>query len=66
MEPDKQDIFVHYEDLLKASVTKEMLREIKSGKHINLEFSCMSYIGKYNKSKKAVEIKIVDIINKKQ
>lgn len=56
---DCSDVFAHYEDLIKGGMTKEMLRSSKAGMAIRLAFSCMSYIGKYNKSKKAVDIQLM-------
>eukprot|EP01017_Pseudomicrothorax_dubius_P029060 TRINITY_DN3501_c0_g1_i7.p1 TRINITY_DN3501_c0_g1~~TRINITY_DN3501_c0_g1_i7.p1 ORF type:complete len:198 (+),score=56.46 TRINITY_DN3501_c0_g1_i7:467-1060(+) len=59
MDQDGSDIFVHFDDLSKASVTKEMLRKTKDGLELKFTFSCMSYVGKYNKSRKAVEIQLL-------
>ena len=58
MDEDNSDIFVHYDDLLKANISKEALKMAKVG-FLRLSFSCMSYIGKYNKSRKAVEVQIL-------
>ena len=57
---DFSDIFAHYEDLIKGGMTKEMLRSTKAGVTIRLAFSCMNYIGKYNKSRKAVDIQLIN------
>lgn len=56
MDEDGSDIFVHYDDLLKSGVTKEFLRAAKQGIVIRFSFNCMNYIGKYNKSKKAINL----------
>ena len=56
MTEDGSDIFVHYDDLSKAGISRDLLRTAKIGNLIHLSFSCMNYIGKYNKSRKAVEI----------
>ena len=56
MDEDGSDIFVHFDDLSKANIGKEMLRNSKSGRMIRLSFSCMQYFGKYNKSRKAIDI----------
>ena len=56
---DFSDIFAHYEDLIKGGMTKEMLRSTKNGVTLRLAFSCMNYIGKYNKSRKAVDIQLI-------
>eukprot|EP01016_Furgasonia_blochmanni_P055620 TRINITY_DN9341_c0_g1_i14.p1 TRINITY_DN9341_c0_g1~~TRINITY_DN9341_c0_g1_i14.p1 ORF type:complete len:480 (-),score=71.52 TRINITY_DN9341_c0_g1_i14:340-1695(-) len=59
MDEDGSDIFVHYDDLCKANISKEMLKAARQGLVIKLSFSCMSYIGKYDKSRKAVEIQLL-------
>ena len=56
MDEDGSDIFVHYDDLMKAGLNKDLLRTAKSGNVIKLNFSCMQYVGKYNKSRKAVDV----------
>lgn len=56
MDDDNRDIFVHYDDLQKAGITKEFLKSSKQGNVIRFSFSCMQYIGKYKQSKKAVEL----------
>jgi len=58
MEDDGSDIFVHYDDLCKAGITKELLRTARMGNMIRVNFGCMAYIGKYNKSRKAIDIQL--------
>lgn len=60
MDEDGSDIFVHYDDLLKSGVTKELLRTAKQGIVIRFSFNCMNYIGKYNKSKKAINLTLLN------
>ena len=57
MDEDGSDIFVHHDDLAKAGIDKVALRDAKNGKTFRFQFSCMNYIGRYNKSRKAVELK---------
>ncbi|CAD8096334.1 unnamed protein product [Paramecium sonneborni] len=59
MDEDKSDIFVHLDDLQKAGVTKEVLKTAKLGSLIRFQFNCMVYVGKYKKSRKAVELKLL-------
>ena len=59
MEDDNSDIFVHYDDLCKANITKDLLRTARMGNMIRLNFGLMAYIGKYNKSRKAIDIQLV-------
>jgi len=59
MEDDGSDIFVHYDDLCKANITKDLLRTARMGNLIRLTFSCMAYIGKYNRSRKAIDIQLL-------
>ena len=60
MDEDGSDIFVHMDDLMKANISKDTLRTIKNGNMLRLSFCCMMYIGKYKKSRKAVDIIIVN------
>lgn len=55
---DGSDLFVHYEDFLKAGISKE---HIQVAKAINTRFSFqkVDYYGKYNLSSKAINIKII-------
>ena len=59
MDEDGSDIFVHYDDLCRAGVSKEILRSAKHGNLVRFSFLCMIYLGKYNKSKKAVELEMI-------
>jgi len=59
MDGDGSDIFVHYDDLLKANINKDLLRTARMGNVIRLSFGCMAYIGKYNKSRKAIDIQLL-------
>ena len=61
MDDDGSDIFVHYDDLSKAGLPKELLRTAKKGNTIKLSFTCLSYIGKHNKSKKAVDLQLLPV-----
>lgn len=56
MDEDNSDIFVHFDDIAKANITKEYLRTTKLGNVINFSFACMTYIGKYDRSRKAVDL----------
>lgn len=47
---------MHFDDLQKANITKEYLKTAKMGNIIRFTFSYMNYIGKYNKSRKAVDL----------
>lgn len=57
LDEDKSDMFVHYDDLAKAGITKETLKRIKQR---NLQgkfaFNSIVYFGKYKRSRKAIEI----------
>jgi hypothetical protein len=55
---DGSDLFVHYDDLLKAGLSKDGIRMAKvSG--IKFAFQTMSYYGKHNLSKKAINIQVL-------
>ncbi|KAM3135900.1 hypothetical protein pb186bvf_012029 [Paramecium bursaria] len=59
MDSDGSDLFVHSDDLQKAGISKEFLRQSKQGFMIRLSFSILEYFGKYQKSRKAVEIQYI-------
>jgi hypothetical protein len=59
MDDDGSDIFVHFDDLIKAGINKDLLRTAKMGNVLRLSFGCMAYIGKYNKSRKAIDIQLL-------
>jgi len=59
MDDDGSDIFVHFDDLIKAGINKELLRTARMGNLIRLSFGCMAYIGKYNRSRKAIDIQLL-------
>ncbi len=61
MDINNSEIFFHYDDFELNGVTKEMLMSYKNGNIIRLSFGCLKYIGKYNISLKAVEIKLVSL-----
>jgi len=61
MDEDGSDIFVHYDDLQKANISKEVLKTARMGCTIKLAFSCMKYIGKYDKSRKATDIQLLKL-----
>jgi len=60
MDEDNSDIFVHFDDIQKANITKDILRGAKNGQVVRLEFSCMNYIGKYKESRKAVNLQLIE------
>lgn len=60
MDIDNTEIFVHFDDFDKIQgMQKEMIMTYKLGNIIRVSFNCMKYIGKYNMSRKAVEVKVV-------
>jgi cold shock CspA family protein len=58
MDDDNSDIFVHFDDLCRANVSKEMLRTVRTGNVLRFNFGLMDYIGKYNRSRKAIDIQM--------
>jgi hypothetical protein len=60
MDEDGSDIFVHYDDLQKAGINKDFLKAARMGQVIKLAFNCMKYIGKYDKSRKATDIQLLN------
>lgn len=62
-EQDNQDIFVHYDDLHKASITDDLLMKFKDQSlSLNLSFCIFEYENKQGFVKrKAVDIKLLNI-----
>ena len=56
MDDDSSDIFLHHDDLTKANIPKDFIKDPKRTKPIRFSFICMNYIGRYDKSRKAVDI----------
>ncbi|EAS04080.2 cold-shock protein, putative (macronuclear) [Tetrahymena thermophila SB210] len=60
LDSDGSDIFVYYDDLEQAGITKKMLKEsVEKKTKLYFKFNCMSYVGKYQNSKKAVDIELI-------
>jgi hypothetical protein len=56
------DLFVHYDELLRAGLTKELIRVAKiTG--ITFSFRCIKYYGKYDLSQKAVDVRMIQDLN---
>lgn len=62
LDHDGSDLFVHYDDLLKAGLTKENIRIAKVIKS-KFAFRLMKYYGKYSLSQKAIDIQLMDCVN---
>ncbi|CAD8178667.1 unnamed protein product [Paramecium octaurelia] len=75
LDSDNSDVFVHLDDLQRAGITKEDLRKLgscfRSQTQVNhygrgnekppsFSFQLMTYVGKYNKSRKAVDLKLIN------
>lgn len=58
MDDDGSDIFCHYDDFFKAGIDMNVLKGAKAGQEVKLSFCCLSYIGRHNKSRKAVDLKL--------
>ncbi len=59
MDADDSDLFVHFDDIQKAGITKEKLKHIKMNEgymQVKFSFKVMEYFGKYRQSRKAVEL----------
>jgi cold shock CspA family protein len=58
---DNKDIFFHFDDMKKTSLSKQFLKEAKNKFIVRFQFKVMGYFGKYTNSKKAVDIELVKI-----
>lgn len=61
LDSDKSDLFIHYDDLLKGGIGKEILIRAKYNYIFHLSFIVMTYYGKHNLSHKAVDIQLLMI-----
>ena len=53
------EIFFHYDDIVNENITNDFLTSYRNGNIIKMSFAAMTYIGKYNESRKAIEICIM-------
>jgi hypothetical protein len=49
---------VHYDDLKKANVSNDILKQSKTNYSLTFSFNIMTYYGKYKYSIKAVDVKL--------
>lgn len=63
-EKDGSDIFFHYDDVKHTLLSKEFLRHATENYDVRFSFQILDYIGKYESSKKAVNINLLSIIAK--
>ena len=62
LDSDGSDMFVHYDDLRKTNISKDLLVSSKTLYSMHFTFHVFEYDGKYRSSKKAVDIKLVSIL----
>ena len=62
-EDDMSDVFVHFDDLQKANMSKEELKITKNSL-LRFSFVILEYFGKHQKSRKAVDIIYLEAIPK--
>ena len=58
---DSSDLFVHYDDLKDAKLSRDILRQAKTNYFLQFSFDIAFYSGKYKESKKAVNLKLLKI-----
>ena len=58
---DGGDVFFHYDDIKNTNLSKEFLRDAKNKFNVRFSFKIMAYYGKYNYSRKAVDIELLSI-----
>lgn len=60
MDNDGSDIFCHFDDFSKAGIDINMLRSAKMGCVLRLSYLCLNYIGRHNRSRKAVDLQLLE------
>lgn len=63
-EKDGSDIFFHFDDVKHTQLSKEFLRHASENYDVRFSFQILDYVGKYESSKKAVNINLLSIIAK--
>ena len=58
---DNSDLFFHFDDMKKTNLSKQFLKDAKNKYLVRVTFKVMAYYGKYNLSKKAVDLELVNI-----
>lgn len=58
---DAKDIFFHFDDMKKTSLSRQFLKEAKNKYIVRFQFKVMGYFGKYTNSRKAVDIELLKI-----
>ena len=58
---DESDLFVHYDDLKDAKLSRDILRQAKTNYFLQFSFDIAYYSGKYKESKKAINLKLLKI-----
>ena len=61
LDQDDSDMFVHYDDLKKSNISKDLMVTSKNIYSMHFTFHVFEYDGKKKSSKKAVDIKLVSI-----
>jgi len=59
-EQDDSEIFLHGDDLLKANIDIKILKKNCMNGLIRFSFSILDYMGKYNRSRKIVDLKLIE------
>lgn len=60
LEDPEEDIFVYLDELTKAGLTSRDFKPTREGKKLRVRFHVVAYIGKNGKSKKAIDLKVID------
>jgi cold shock CspA family protein len=58
---DGSDVFFHFDDMKKAGISEDFLRDSKNNFVLRFCFNVMTYLGKYNNSKKAVDLELLTV-----
>jgi hypothetical protein len=59
-ENNGKDLFIHHDDLLKANIDLRKVKKEAAEGVVKMSFCCLDYMGKYNRSRKAVELKVIE------
>ena len=64
-EKSGEDIFFHFEDVRDSKLSKDFLKDSKNKYLVKFSYTIQQYQGKYDDSKKAVNVELIGLVDLK-
>lgn len=64
-EKSGEDIFFHFEDVRDSKLSKDFLKDSKNKYLVKFSYTIQQYKGKYDDSKKAVNVELIGLVDLK-